>query len=117
MALDEAGEPLAVVFRIPATLALLNPTNGVITNTLSVCGDADDVFFDAKRGRFYLSRGEGVIDVVQYAPERLEQIGRVTTSEGARTAIFAPQLDRLYVAARAGALGSQAAILVFRPVP
>jgi DNA-binding beta-propeller fold protein YncE len=117
MALGEAGEPLAVVFRIPSTLALLNPTNGVITNTLGVCGDADDVFFDAKRGRLYLSCGEGAIDVVEYAPGRLERIGRVTTSEGARTAIFAPQLDRLYVAARAGMLGSQAAILVFRPSP
>jgi DNA-binding beta-propeller fold protein YncE len=117
MALGEAGEPLAVVYRLPPTLAVLNPTNGAIKQTLGVCGDADDVFFDAKRNRFYLSCGEGSIDVVEYPPGRLERIGRVTTSEGARTAIFAPELDRFYVAARAGLVGSQAAILVFRPSP
>jgi hypothetical protein len=117
MALGEAGEPLGVVYRMPATLAVLNPTNGAIKETLGVCGDAYDVFFDAKRNRFYLSCGEGSIDVVEYAPGRLERIGRVTTSEGARTAIFAPELDHFYVAARAGLVGSQAAILVFRPSP
>jgi hypothetical protein len=81
-----------------------------------VCGDADDVFFDAKRMRFYVSCGEGAIDVVAYAAG-LERIARVPASKGARTSIYAPQLDRLYVAARAGPLGSRAAILVFRPSP
>jgi hypothetical protein len=47
----------------------------------------------------------------------MERIGHIATSKGARTAFFAPQLDRLYVAARAGSLGSQAAILVYRPSP
>ena len=116
MALGGPGEPLAVVFRNPPTLAVLNLATGGMAEKLGVCGDADDVFFDAKRRRFYVSCGEGAIDVVAYAPG-LERIARVPTSKGARTSIYAPQLDRLYVAARAGLLGSRAAILVFRPSP
>ena len=117
MALGETGEPLAVVFRSPPTLAVLDAATGAITKRIGVCGDGDDVFFDAKRTRFYVSCGEGVIDILNYANGRLERMARMTTSRGARTAIYAPQLDRLYVAARARLLGSRAAILVFRPSP
>jgi hypothetical protein len=39
------------------------------------------------------------------------------TNSGARTSLFVPELDRLFVARRAGLLGSTAAILVFRPTP
>jgi DNA-binding beta-propeller fold protein YncE len=117
MALGETSEPLAVVFRNPAVLAVLNPATGAIAERTPACGDADDVFFDVKRSHFYVSCGEGAIDVVDYAPSHLERIGRIATAKGARTGFFAPQLDRLYVAARAGWIGSQAAILVFRPSP
>jgi DNA-binding beta-propeller fold protein YncE len=117
MALGETGEPLAVVFRSPPTLALLDTATGAITKRIGVCGDADDVFFDAKRSRFYVSCGEGAIDILSYAEGRIERMARMTTSRGARTAIYAPQLDRLYVAARAGLPGSRAALLVFRPSP
>ena len=44
-------------------------------------------------------------------------LARIETSSGARTSLFVPELDRLYIAARAGLVGSDAAILVFRPVP
>jgi hypothetical protein len=72
-ALGETGEPLAVGFRNPPVLAVLNPATGTIAERLGICGDADDVFFDAKRRRFYVSRGEGMIDVVHHAPGRLER--------------------------------------------
>jgi len=41
----------------------------------------------------------------------------LNTASGARTSLFVPDLDRLFVAARAGffGLGSDAAILVLRP--
>jgi hypothetical protein len=117
MALADVGQPLAVVFRSPARLALLDPATGAVTTSLETCGDADDVFFDGKRDRIYVSCGDGSVDVVQGSPDGVRQIERVATSWGARTSIFVPQLDRLFVAARAGWLGSGAAILVFRPSP
>lgn len=115
MALAGEGKLLAVVFRSPAKLALLDPATGTVMQTLDTCGDADDVFFDDKRDRLYVSCGDGSVDVLQRSADGLRQAGRVTTSDGARTSNFAPQLDRLFVAARAGWLGSTAALLIFRP--
>jgi DNA-binding beta-propeller fold protein YncE len=117
MALADAGVPLVVAFRSPARLAFLDPATGVVTASLETCGDADDVFFDGKRDRIYVSCGDGTVDVVQRSPDRVRQTERIATSGGARTSVFVPQLDRLFVAARAGWLGSVAAILVFRPSP
>ncbi|MBA1141300.1 hypothetical protein H0241_13670 [Mesorhizobium sp. CCANP35] len=117
MALDSTGKQLAVVFRSPAKLALLDAATGAVTASLDTCGDADDVFFDGKRDRIYASCGDGAIDVVQRSPNGLELVERVATSSGARTSLFVPELDRLFVAVRAGWFASEAAILVFRPSP
>ncbi len=64
----------------------------------------------------YVVCGAGQIDVVvRVAPGAMPvSLGRVATRSSARTGLFVPDLDRLYVAARAGA-GEEAAILVFRP--
>jgi DNA-binding beta-propeller fold protein YncE len=117
MALAGAGGPLAVVFRSPAKLALLDPATGAVTQRLDACGDADDVFFDGKRNRIYVSCGDGSVDVMERSAQGFRAAGRVPTSGGARTSLFVPDLDRLFVAARAGWRGSQAGILVFRPSP
>lgn len=117
MALADPGGPLAVAFRSPPTLALLDPGTGRITQRLNSCGDADDVFFDARRRRIYVSCGEGVVDIFRYGADGLQRVGRVPTARGARTALFVPQLDRLFAAAPAGWLGGRAALMVFRPSP
>jgi hypothetical protein len=80
------------------------------------CGDADDVFVDAKRHRVYVSCGEGVIDVLEPAEAGYRHLWRVPTVSGARTSLFVPELDRLFVAVRAQSK-EPAAIWVFRPVP
>ena len=117
MALDAAAGALATVFRNPARLVLLDIRTGAVTASLPTCADADDVFFDPRRHRLYVSCGEGAVDVVQQdtAGERL--LARIRTQAGARTSLFVPELDRLFVAARAGLTGTGAAILVFRPAP
>jgi DNA-binding beta-propeller fold protein YncE len=115
MALDPARGVLAAVFRSPPGLVLLDTKTGTVTAKLSVCGDADDVFFDAKRQRYYVSCGEGVIDVLQVAGGNLTTLARISTSKGARTCLFVPELDRLFLAVRAGLLGSDASIQVYRP--
>jgi len=115
MALDPAGAILAAVFRNPPRLVLMQTKTGATTANLSTCGDADDVFFDAKRHRLYVSCGEGLVDVLQGEGTSYRPLARIPTRAGARTSLFVPELDRLFVAARAGVLGADAAILVFRP--
>ena len=53
---------VAAVFRHPAKLALLDAKTGAATQQLDTCGDADDVFFDTKRRRIYISCGAGAVD-------------------------------------------------------
>ncbi len=117
MALDPDGARLAVVFRRPPQLVLLDARDGRVIATLGTCGDADDVFFDARRRRIYVSCGEGVVDVFAGEGAGLRRLQRVATSPGARTSLFAGELDRLFVAVPARASGSAASILVLRPTP
>jgi hypothetical protein len=117
MALDGTRTVLAIVTRSPARLIMLDTRTGVVTASLPTCGDADDVFFDAKRHRLYVSCGDGEVDVVQQDGTGYQPLARIPTRSGARTSLFVPELDRLFVAARAGLLGSDAGILVFRPTP
>lgn len=116
MALDAASGLLAVVFRSPPLLALLDPASGAIRTTARVCGDADDVFFDQRRQRIYISCGAGLVAAFQVGAARVRPLQPTRTSTGARTSLFVPALDRLFVAQPAGA-GRPAAILVYRPVP
>jgi hypothetical protein len=117
MALDGARAKVAVVFRNPARLVTLDINTGKQIGTFTACGDADDVFFDAKRRRIYVSCGAGSVDGWQQDGSGYRRLSPVKTGSGARTSLFVPHLDRLYVAARAGffGLGSDAAILVLRP--
>jgi len=118
MALDAAHGTDAVVFRNPPRLVIFNINTGRPTGTFAACGDADDVSFDAKRYRIYVSCGDGSVDAWQQDGSGYRRLSSVKTAAGARTSLFVPNLDRLYVAARAGffGLGSDAAILVLRPL-
>jgi hypothetical protein len=64
----------------------------------------------------YVSRGEGVVDVLEQRATCYGRVARVPTVWGARTSLFVPELDRLYVAVRARS-HEPAAIWVFRPAP
>jgi hypothetical protein len=44
------------------------------------------------------------------------RVAHVPTAAGARTALFVPETDRLYLAARANG-ATEAAIWIFRPMP
>jgi DNA-binding beta-propeller fold protein YncE len=116
MAIDPEAHRVLVVFRSPPTLMALSTEDGQVVARAETCGDADDVFVDAKRRRVYVSCGEGVIDVLEPAEAGYRRLGRVPTVSRARTSLFVPELDRMFVAVRARS-NEPAAIWVFRPVP
>ena len=74
------------------------------------------MFVDAKRRRLYMSCGEGVLDVLDLMSDAHPRLARIATVPGARTSLFVPELDRLFVAARATP-EQKAAVWVFRPAP
>jgi hypothetical protein len=117
MAIDGEAHRLLVVFRSPPTLMALSSQDGHVVAKIGTCSDADDVFVDARRHRVYVSCGEGVVDVLDEQDlAGYRRVARVPTVSGARTSLFAPELDRLFVAVRAR-WNEPAAIWVFRPAP
>jgi DNA-binding beta-propeller fold protein YncE len=116
MAIDGEAHRVLVVFRSPPTLMALSSQDGHIVTKIETCGDADDVFLDARRHRVYVSCGEGAVDVLEQAEAGYRRVARVPTVSGARTSLLVPELDRLFVAVRARS-NEPAAIWVFRPTP
>jgi YVTN family beta-propeller protein len=116
MALHPAAGHILSIFRSPATLGVFSMKDGSLVANPPICGDADDLFVDAKRNRVYASCGDGVLDVLGADGAAYQRIARIPTASGARTSLFVPELDRLFLAARA-APGEPASIWVFRPTP
>ena len=114
LAIDPGAATVAAVYRLPATLAIYDLASGVRRQTLGACGDADDVFFDRQRKRIYVVCGSGAVDVFGQSGAAYARLDQVKSGDSARTGFFAPQLDRLFVAARATG-STDAAILVYRP--
>ena len=117
LALDPKAAIIAAVYRLPATLAIIDLATGARRQTIGGCGDTDDVFFDHPRKRIYVICGSGVVDVFEASAKGYSRLAETPTRGGARTGFFAPQLDRLFVAARAQPGSRDAAILVYRPAP
>ena len=115
MAIDREAHRLFVVFRSPVGLVILSTADGTIIRSLDTCGDADDVV-DTHRHRVYVTCGAGAIDVFEDLAGVYQHGGQIPTSPGARTALFVPEMDRLFVAVRAAG-PEPAAIWVYRPQP
>jgi DNA-binding beta-propeller fold protein YncE len=114
LALDEAHRTVLAIFRHPAKVGVFRVEDGHLVTTVSTCGDADDVFLDAKRNRIYVSCGEGYLAVLALQNERYEELARIATAPGARTSLFVPEMDRLLLAVRAAGT-TPASVWVFRP--
>src|SRR5215208_4739525 len=88
---------------VPAASEACRLVDGRWTETAAAetCGDSDDVFLDEKRNRIYVSCGEGFVDVFEVADAGFRRTDHIATVPGARTSLFVPELDRLFLAVRA----------------
>jgi YVTN family beta-propeller protein len=101
MALDEADGRLFIVCRKPAVLLVLDTRSGSVIAKLPTVGDSDDVFYDQKRRRIYVSGGEGAIAVyAQQDAEHYSKSFQMETVKGARTSLYVPELSRFFLAVR-----------------
>ncbi len=114
MALNSDSSHVLAVFRHPPKLGVFDNRDGSIVRMVDACGDADDLFIDAKRRRIYVSCGAGVIDI--FDAQSYEHLSQIPTVSGARTSLFVPELDRLFLAVRAAG-SNPAAMWVLRPEP
>src|ERR1700722_18516192 len=99
MASDDAHKRLFVGCRLPAKLGVLDTTSGRIVAHFPTIWDTDDIFYDGGRRLVYVIGGEGAVEVFrQRDPDHYEPDGRITTAAGARSGLFVPVLNRLFVA-------------------
>jgi hypothetical protein len=99
MALDQTGRRVFVGCRRPAKVLIYDTTAGKELGSFDIIGDTDDLWYDAARKRLYVSGGEGFIDVFQEQQAgHFERVAHVATASGARTSLFVPEQNRLYLA-------------------
>jgi len=99
MALDETNHRLFVGCRNPARLLVLDTGTGKTLSDLEISGDSDDLFYDSRRKRLYVSCGEGIVDVIeQRDADQYRVLQKIQTSPGARTSFFSPELNQFYLA-------------------
>jgi DNA-binding beta-propeller fold protein YncE len=99
MALDETNHRLFVGCRLPSKLVVLNTESGDVVAKSDVSSDPDEVFYDSKRHLIYVICGAGKIDIIEQTDaNRYRVSARIDTANGARTGLFVPERDTLFVA-------------------
>jgi len=99
MALDEETGRLFVGCRRPPEVLVLDIDTGRIVRRFACPGDADDLFYDAARKRLYVSGGDGALAAFQREKEdTFRSLGSLDTASGARTSLWVPELNRLFLA-------------------
>jgi DNA-binding beta-propeller fold protein YncE len=99
MALDENNHRLFIGCRMPSKLVVLNTESGDVVASIGISGDPDDVFYDSKRHRIYAICGAGKIDIIEQTnASNYKAITKIDTADGARTGLFVPERDSLFVA-------------------
>jgi hypothetical protein len=99
MAVDEPNHRVFIGCRRPAKALVYDTTTGKQTSSFDIVGDTDDLFYDVARRRLYVSGGEGYIDVFQQQDaNRFTRLAHMATAAGARTSLFVPEQNRLYLA-------------------
>jgi hypothetical protein len=78
---------------------VLNTESGDVVAKIDISGDPDDVFYDSKRRRIYAICGAGKIDIIEQSDaNNYKALTKIDTTEGARTGLFVPERDTLFVA-------------------
>jgi len=98
MAYDSGRKRLYVACRTPATVLALDASTGAEIGRVTTGDGADDLFYDAAQSRLYVISGAGEVDVIKVdGGTGMSTIGVIHTAAGAKTALFVPAENNLYV--------------------
>jgi len=98
MALDCDRQRIFIGCRNPAVVLTLDAKTGLELGTTKIPSDIDDLFHDAKRKRLYASCGEGFLAILEERDGgRLELVEKMPTAKLARTCLFDPVSERLFL--------------------
>ncbi len=117
MAFDERHQRLFVGTRKPFKLLVLDATNGNTLASFDAPQRTNEVIFDEANRRIYMA-GDDYLGVIQQKdPDHYEEIARVPTAKGAKTAILVPARKYLYIAVSPGESGTGGKLLRFDVLP
>jgi Uncharacterized conserved protein len=104
MALDAVANRLFIGYRHPGKLAVIDTRSGNKFFVTDLTDDSDNLFYDEKTKRVYVSCGGGYsrlgyINIFQYfGGNNYKQIANIPTRNGARTSLLVPQLNLFLIA-------------------
>jgi len=98
MALDEPNHRLFIATRMPPKFFVLDTDSGKIVASLGCAPINDDMWFDVARKRIYVTGSDTTSVIAQRDADHYEAIAEVPTGFRAKTSLYIPQLNRLYVA-------------------
>ena len=115
MTLDVDGQRIFIGCRKEPMVVVLDAATGKELAGIPIPGDIDDLFYDAKRKRLYASCGEGTLAVLQDGKNGFEVVEKIPTRKLARTCLFDPHSDRLFVVLPRTDDTTTAELRVYRP--
>ena len=98
MVLDEPNHRLFIATRKPAQFIVFNTETGKVMASLPCVGVNSDMSFDVTRKRIYVTGSETASVFEQRDADHYQHIAEVPTAYRAKSSIFVPELNRLYVA-------------------
>jgi DNA-binding beta-propeller fold protein YncE len=114
--LDEEHKRLFVVTRKPFKLVVLDTDTGKSVASFEAPKRTNELLFDKANHRIYLAGDDYVAVFRQKDPDHYDEVARVKSDVGAKTAFLVPELNRLYVAV-AGKSPVKAAVLRYEVLP
>jgi DNA-binding beta-propeller fold protein YncE len=116
--LDEPNQRLFITGRKPPKLLIVSSVDGKTIASFPISGLNDDMWFDTAKKRLYATGTETTTVFQQEDADHYKHLADVPTGFRAKTSIFVPELNRLYVAVSGkGRANAKLAIQVFETVP
>ena len=115
LAFDADHNLLFVGCRKPGAVIVLDASTGKELSSLPGAAGADDLFYDPALRSIYLIAGSGEVDAYQVdASKAIHSLGVLPTASGAKTALWVPAQNLLYVGVP-GPSGQPSEIRAFAP--
>jgi len=114
--LDEKNNRLFVITRKPFKLVVIDTASGRSVASFDVPARTNGMMFDKANRRIYAAGDDYVAVFRQVDADHYEELERVPSENGAKTAFLVPQLHRLYVAV-GGSDKNKAGLLRYEVLP
>jgi DNA-binding beta-propeller fold protein YncE len=113
MAYDAIHQRLFVGDRNPGKLVVLEAGTGHVIQTLDIGNVSDDMTYDSRHHRIYVSSADGVDVVAQDSPDHYHVVQHVDTF-GGKTSIYVPSIGRFFVVHTKGGPAKEAGLQIFK---